>query len=150
VAISFVMSVCLSICPSVRARGTTRPQSDGFSWNLILEDFSKICREDLRFIEIWRGWRILYSKTFVHSWRHFAEFFLEWETFQATVVEKIEAHILCLKSFPDNRAVNEAMWKYIVEADKPQMTIWRMRITYCVSTATNARSQYVTLIAFPL
>ena len=42
--ISFVMSV--------RPHGTTLLQLDGFSWNLIFEDFSKICRENSRFIKI--------------------------------------------------------------------------------------------------
>jgi len=34
-------SSCLSVCP----HGTTRLPLDGFSWNLIFEDFSKICWE---------------------------------------------------------------------------------------------------------
>ena len=32
----------------------------------------------------------------------------------------------------------------------PQMTIWRMRISCCVTKAANAHSEYVILIAFPL
>ena len=49
--------------------------------------------------------------------------------------------------FPENRVVYEIMWKSTVESDRPQMTIWHMRIacwihtlrlcnTYCFSTAT--------------
>ena len=30
------------------------------------------------------------------------------------------------------------------------MTIWRMRIAYCIPKAMNIHSEYVTLIAFPL
>jgi hypothetical protein len=30
------------------------------------------------------------------------------------------------------------------------MTIWRMRIAFCIPKATNKHSQYVILIAFPL
>jgi N-acetyl-beta-hexosaminidase len=30
--------------------------------------------------------------------------------------------------FPENRAVYEIMWKNMVERDRPQMAIWRMRI----------------------
>ena len=30
--------------------------------------------------------------------------------------------------FPEKRAVYETMWKYTVDPDRPQMTIWRMRI----------------------
>jgi len=28
-------------------------------------------------------------------------------------------------------------WKNIVQPDRPQMTIWRMRISCCLPTATN-------------
>ena len=48
--------------------------------------------------------------------------------------------------FSESRAVYEIMWKNIVQRDRPQMTIWRMRIacwiahticnTDCFSTAT--------------
>ena len=44
----------------------------------------------------------------------------------------------------------ELMWKYIVERDGPQMTIWRMRIARCVRKATNTHVEYVILVAFPL
>jgi hypothetical protein len=36
----------------ISQRGTTRLLLDGFSWNLIFEDFSKICRENSSFIKI--------------------------------------------------------------------------------------------------
>jgi len=42
------------------------------------------------------------------------------------------------------------MWKNNVEPEKPQMTMWRMRITCWIPTATNTHSQYVILIAFLL
>jgi hypothetical protein len=48
--ISFVMSVR----PSDRPQGTTRFPLDGFSWNFIFEHFSKICRENVSFIQIWQ------------------------------------------------------------------------------------------------
>jgi hypothetical protein len=37
---------------------------------------------------------------------------------------------------------------YIVEPGRPQMTIWRMRITCLIPKATNAHSDYVILMAF--
>jgi len=40
------------------------------------------------------------------------------------------------------------MWKNTVEPDRPQMTIWRMRIACWIPKATNPYSQYVILIAF--
>ena len=43
------------------------------------------------------------------------------------------------------------MWeKNIVEWGAPQLTIWRMRIACWITKATNARSEYAILIAFPL
>ena len=38
--------------PSVRPHGTTRLPMDGFSWNLIFEDFSKIYWENLGVVKI--------------------------------------------------------------------------------------------------
>jgi len=42
------------------------------------------------------------------------------------------------------------MWKNIVEPDRPQMTIWRMRITCWIPKTTDAYSEYVITTAFPL
>ena len=39
---------------SVLLHGTTRLPLDGFSWNLIFEFFSKICRENSSFVKIWQ------------------------------------------------------------------------------------------------
>jgi len=38
--------------------------------------------------------RVLYMKTYVHSWSYLAPFFLEWEMFQTKDVEGIKTHIL--------------------------------------------------------
>jgi hypothetical protein len=69
--------------------------------------------------------------------------------FQAKVVEKKKRDILQSISFL-NRAVCEIMLKNIIEPDRPQMAIWRMRIAAWIPTATNTHSEYVLLIAFPL
>jgi len=42
------------------------------------------------------------------------------------------------------------MWKNIVQSDRPQMAVRRMRITCCIPKATNTHSECVILIAFPL
>ena len=42
------------------------------------------------------------------------------------------------------------MWKIIVEPDRPQMTIWRMRIAGRIPKATNSHTEYVIIIAFPM
>ena len=52
--------------------------------------------------------------------------------------------------FFENRAFDEIMWKDFVKRGRPQMTIWRMRISCFITKATNTHSQYVILIAIPL
>ena len=42
------------------------------------------------------------------------------------------------------------MWKNNVQWDRPQMTIWRMRIAFCIHKATDTHSEYVILIRLPL
>jgi len=38
------------------------------------------------------------------------------------------------------------MWENTVEPDRPQMTMWRMRIACCTIKATETHSEYVILI----
>jgi hypothetical protein len=52
--------------------------------------------------------------------------------------------------FFKNRTVYEIKWKNIVQPDRPQMTIWHMRITCWIPKATDAHSEYVIPTAFPL
>jgi len=40
--------------------------------------------------------------------------------------------------------------KNTVERGKPQMTVWRMRIAYYVTLATNTHSEYAIPIPLPL
>jgi len=55
--------------------------------------------------------------------------------FQTKVVEKIKTYILCsMVFFFENRAVYQIMWKNVVEPGRPQMTIWRMRIAYWITS----------------
>jgi hypothetical protein len=44
------------------------------------------------------------------------------------------------------------MWENSVEPDRPQMTIWRMRIAWWIPKAKHKHSDYVitSIIAFPL
>ena len=50
----------------------------------------------------------------------------------------------------ENRAVYEIMWKNIVQPDRPQTTIWRMRYAYWIPKSTNTHSEYAIIIVFPL
>jgi hypothetical protein len=43
----------------------------------------------------------------------------------------------------------EIMCKNIVEPDRPQMTVWRMRIACWLPKATDTQSEHVIVIAFP-
>ena len=52
--------------------------------------------------------------------------------------------------FLENRAIYEITWKNTVQPDRPQTTIWCMRIACWIPTATNTHSEYVIGIAFPL
>jgi len=70
--------------------------------------------------------------------------------FQTKVVEKLRTRILYSVCFIINPAVYEIMWKNIIERGRPQMKIWRMRITRWIIKATDTHSEYVILIAFLL
>ena len=146
------MRLLASSCVSVRSHGTTRLPLEGFSWNLMCEDFLKICRRNSSLIKIGQEWQVLYMKTNTYEYfrSYLAQCFLEWKTFQKKIIEKREIHILKPRTFFENRAVFEKMWKNIVERDRPQMTIWRMRIACWIPKATNARTGCVILIPFPL
>ena len=61
-----------------------------------------------------------------------------------------DRHILCSKTFFNNRAVCEIMWKNMVELFRPQVTVWRMRNACWIPKATNTHSEHVILTAFLL
>ena len=86
----------------------------------------------------------------IHLLTHLAQFFLEREIFQTKFVNKIKKHIL--RSFfpPENCAFCEIACKYIVQPDRPGMTIWCMHISRWVQKVANTHSEYVILTAFPL
>jgi len=50
----------------------------------------------------------------------------------------------------ENCAVYAIMWKNVVEPDRPQPTIRRMRIVCWVTKVTNTHSEYVILIVLQL
>jgi len=63
-------------------------------------------------------------------------------------VEKFKTNILCsIWLFSENRTAYEIMWKNIVEPDRSQITIRRMRIACWISKATDTYSEYVVLTA---
>jgi hypothetical protein len=68
--------------------------------------------------------------------------------FQTEIVEKIKTRIFKFNYFFGNRAIYEIMWKIIVEPDRSQMTIRRMRIESWILKTTNSHTEYVIHIAF--
>jgi hypothetical protein len=132
------MYVCLSVCLSVRPHGIARLAPDGFSWSLIFEYFSKICRENPSFITSGQEHRVLCMKTNIHLSPHLPQFFLEREMFQTNVVEKIKTHILYSITFFFRKLCR--LWDNVennVQPERSQMTIWCMRISCWIPKATH-------------
>jgi hypothetical protein len=73
------------------------------------------------------------------------------EMFHTNVIEKIKTHISCSATFfSESLAVYEIMQKNIVDPDKPQMTIRRMRIACWIPKSTYTHSRLCNFIVFPL
>jgi hypothetical protein len=89
-------------------------------------------------------------KTNANFWQCLAAIFSEKEIFRTKVVEKIKIHILCsIISFFENHAVYEIMWKNVLETDRPQLTIWRMRFGWWVTKTRDTHSWHIIRIAVP-
>ena len=88
------LSVCLSVCPSVRLHETTQLPLDGFSWNSIFENLSKISREKIKLY--WTRTRITGTllKNNLYYSSYLAQIFVEWEIFKKNI-QKITTHISC-------------------------------------------------------
>jgi len=137
--ISYAMSVPQPVRPS------TCMEELGSRWTDIHEIWylsvstphlpkKRICPENSSFIKIWEEKWVLCVKTNIHVWSYRAQLFVEWETSQTKVVEKIKTHFMFSNLLFESRAVCEIMWKNTVWPDK----------------ATNTHSDYVILIVFPL
>ena len=66
----------------------------------------------------------------IRFWSYLAQF-LWWKVFQTRVVEKIKKNTFYGQFFfPfENRAIYEIMWKNIVDQERSEITIRRMRIS---------------------
>jgi hypothetical protein len=66
-------------------------------------------------------------------------------------VDRIKTHILrSLTFFFGKSAVYEIMCKNMAEPDRPQMTMWRMRVACWIPKITDTNSEYVIHFHFPL
>jgi len=63
--------------------------------------------------------------------------------FQKKAVDKIKFRFKFSKFFLENRSVYYIMWKNIIQPDRLQMGIRRMRIVCWITKTTNAKSEYV-------
>jgi len=68
--------------------------------------------------------------------------------FQTNVVQQIKTHTSRPMTFRKSCHLGNNV-EDIVEPHRPQMKIWRIRNTCCVTKATDVRSEYVILIACP-
>ena len=144
--ISFVVSVRTS----VRQHGATWFPLDGFSWNFIFEDFSKICPENSNFIKsdknnVYFTWRPICVYV-ISRW-----ILLRMKNVSGTRVrENLNTHFMFSNFFFKNCAFYEIMWKNVAERGRPQMIIWRMLNAWWIPKDTNAHTGCVILIDFPL
>jgi hypothetical protein len=124
----------------VRPHGTSRLPLDGFSWNFIFEDFSKICRENSGFIKIVEN-EGYFTWTPINIFLSFLPlFFLEFEIFQSAV-EDTKTYVLCSGQHP--HPPNSA---------SDHMIMWRGVCAFAcwIPQATNTHSGCVILVTFPL
>jgi hypothetical protein len=85
----------------------------------------------------------------VYLWSYLSQLFLEWEMFQAEIVDKTKTRILCSITFFENYIVYEIMWKLYGTAG--QATDDNVRHTHTASWIPKAKttySEYVMLITF--
>jgi hypothetical protein len=68
--------------------------------------------------------------------------------FQIKVVRKYKTNYV-QKRFSKNRVDNGIMWKTVVQPDRPQMAVRRMRFACWIPKATDTHSEYEIIIAFP-
>ena len=70
--------------------------------------------------------------------------------FQKICRENQNTHFMFSNFFPENIVVCGIIWKNIVEPDRPQLTIWRMRFAYQITKAANTHLEYVIFTVFSL
>jgi len=144
-----LLASVMSVCPFVHAHVTTRLPLDGFSWNLIFEDFSKICRENLSFIKIGQT-KWYFTQRPMYIFIISRSFLLRMRNVSGKCCREDQNTHFVFSSFLENGAVYEIMCKGIVVQGNPQVMIRRMRTACWIPKATNTYSGCVIRTAFPL
>jgi len=123
--ISFVMSVRLS--PSVRPHETSRLPLKGSSWDLMFEYLSKVQKIQVSLkLDKNSGYFTWHQYTYLIISR--SVLLIMKYVSDKGCREYQKTHFRFNNFFPDDRASYVIMWKSIVQPDRPQMTIRRMRI----------------------
>jgi len=136
----------MSVRPS---HGTTRFPLDELSWNLIYEYFLEKLLIKFKFhYTLTRTTGTLHEDQYTFIIISRSVHLIKRNVSDKSCRESKNTHFVFNLFL--NRAVYEIMWKNNIERDRPQMTIWRMCIACWIPKATNAHSQYLILIAFPL
>ena len=137
----------MSVCPSVCPHGRTRLLLDGFSWNLIYEYFTKICRESSSLIKSDKNngsstWKPMYTYD-----QYLAELVLEWKNFTQICRETQITHFIFSNFFYYRKSFR--LWDDVEKYVRAGIGhIWPYNAWIC--KATNALAEYVLLTAFPL
>ena len=135
--VSFAMSVCLSVNPSV-LRGTTQLSLYGISWNLIFEYFPNNLSTEIHLTRITCDLREDRYTFLIISGS-----FLRIRNVPDKLCRENQNPHFTLSYFPphppcsENDAAHVVIRKSIVEPGRPQMTVWCVRFACWVPKATN-------------
>jgi hypothetical protein len=140
-AFAKVRKATISFVMSVRTHGTARLPLDRFLLHLIVEDFSKIYRENSSFIKIWQEKWVLYLKTYIYD--HILLSSSQNEKFLDKMYRESQTHFMFSNFFFKYHTIYTIMLKNIVELDRSQMTIWWVGTVCWLPMATNSHSEYI-------
>jgi hypothetical protein len=148
--ISFVTSVCLSIC----SHGTTRIPHWKENHGIWFLRIFRIFVEDIQ-VELKSGKNNRYftrRPIYCTFLLYLAQFFLEWGMFHTNVLEKIEKHILGLHTFffKSYRLWDNVEKRLYSRAGHRAQCNTTHATAYWIPKATNIHSEYVIFIACPL
>jgi hypothetical protein len=137
----------MSVSPTIRPHGTTRLPWGEFSWNLWFEYFSKICQKIQLSLKSDKNSGYLREDKCIFLIKSHSLLRMRSVSYKSSRGNENTFHP---QFFFFNRAVNEIMWKNIVELDRPQMTIWCLCIACWIPKAKNTYSEYHNTFCFPL
>jgi hypothetical protein len=145
----------VSVRPSVRLHGTTQPLLDGFHkiWNLgtfriyvvKIQASFKLDKHNGYFT-----WRPMYIFYYISLFLSLSSVPRIINVYYKSCRANQNAHFIFGNTFFENHTVPGIRWRNIVKLDRPQTTIWRMRISCWIPGAKNTHPVYVTLVAFLL